>query len=184
MVSTAEAASTTTSAGSSRRTSRVTSGTGDSDAPGVSAARSRRPPKKNPDSARKTSTPPDTRPNQTWNTATSGDRDTAKAVEVVAVEPRRAGAHRGGVAADRVRQRRRPGRGEGHHGRRSIYLSRWAMHGRRRQRSCPDRLVAVPALTPGRDQRDRRRPHLAPVQHRSGADALRRSWRWAPGARG
>jgi hypothetical protein len=65
MVSSAEAASTTTSAGSSRRTNRVTSGTGHSDVPGVSAVRSRRPPKKNPDNAKNTSTPPETRPNHT-----------------------------------------------------------------------------------------------------------------------
>ena len=65
MVSTAEAASTTTSAGNSLRTSRVTSGTGHSDAPGVSAVRSSRPPKKKPDNTRNTSTPPETRPNQT-----------------------------------------------------------------------------------------------------------------------
>ena len=70
-VSTAEAASTTTSVGTSRRTSRLTFGPGDSDAPGVSALRSTEPPKKKPDSARNTSTPPDTRPNHTWKIATS-----------------------------------------------------------------------------------------------------------------
>ena len=46
-------------------------GPGLSEDPGVSTLRNSELPKKNPDSARKTSTPPDTRPNQTWNIATS-----------------------------------------------------------------------------------------------------------------
>jgi hypothetical protein len=65
MVSTAHAANTTTRAGSNLRTSRSTSGTGDSDDVGFSAARSNLPPKKKPDSAKNTSTPPETRPNHT-----------------------------------------------------------------------------------------------------------------------
>ncbi len=70
MVSTAQPASTTTRAGTKRRTSRITSATGESATAGFSAARMTLPPKKNPDSARNTSTPPETRPNQMWNTAT------------------------------------------------------------------------------------------------------------------
>ena len=46
-------------------------GHGDSEVPGVSAVRSSELPKKNPDSTRNTSTPPDTRPNQTWKIATN-----------------------------------------------------------------------------------------------------------------
>jgi len=71
MVSTAQPARTTTRAGSRRRTSRITSATGDSDTAGLSAMRRILPPKKKPESARKTSTPPETRPNHMWNIATS-----------------------------------------------------------------------------------------------------------------
>jgi hypothetical protein len=71
MVSSAHPAKTTTRAGTWRRISRIVSATGDSETAGSRAARRILPPKKNPDNARKTSTPPDTRPNQMWNMATS-----------------------------------------------------------------------------------------------------------------
>ena len=98
MVSIAAAASTTTRAGSSRRARRLRWGHGESEASGVSAVRSSELPKKKPDRTRKTSTPPDTRPNQIWKTATKAiaiPRSPSRSCRYVT-------AGRGGVAGGSV----------------------------------------------------------------------------------
>ena len=79
-----------------------------------------------------------------------GNRDTAQAIEIVAVETRLPGSHGGAWGGTGFGNGRRPWRGEGHHGRRSIYLrSGRPLRPANRPVALAIGSFSVPALTPG-----------------------------------
>ena len=175
------AASTTTSAGNSRRTNRITSGTGAQRRAGRQRGAQQTAAEEEPGQRQEHVDAAGHPAEPDVEHRDERDRDAAEAVEVVSVEARLAACRmRGARGGCPDRCRRRPGWGEGHHGRRSIYRrSRVRLMSRCDAVAAGSKAIRLDLharVDARRDQRDRRRACLASLQHdrRRGAATGRR----------